>query len=335
MAKIAFDVKYRPQIESGEYKVETRDGRPVRIVCWDVRNDKYPIIALVDFGEVEKDIPYTLDGYYWENMQPSDKDLFIVTIDQKLTEFEAELCGVLDDWADADEMYPAAYVKKCSPKLLDLARKQIEAEVEEQKQQEVDLDEEVHRFFEECIEVHEVPLYGKVKERVIRVDCYEITARHFYELGLNAKKERSELKSNSKKRLPTIEEWRSLIDNCTWKWDDERKGQVVTAKNGNSIFLPAAGYRNGTHLYNAGSYGLYWSSSLDTDYPSYAYCVRFYSDFVDWDNYDRYNGHSVRLVSDIPQEGFVDMGNGLYWSEQNEEGYYTYGQAMKLYSDAR
>lgn len=54
----------------------------------------------------------------------------------------------------------------------------------------VDLDEEVHRFFEECIEVHEVPLYGKVKERVISVDCYEIIARHFYSLGLNARKEK-------------------------------------------------------------------------------------------------------------------------------------------------
>ena len=35
MAKIPFDIKYRPQIESGEYKVETRDGKPVRIICWD------------------------------------------------------------------------------------------------------------------------------------------------------------------------------------------------------------------------------------------------------------------------------------------------------------
>lgn len=45
------------------------------------------------------------------------------------------------------------------------------------------VDEEVHRFFEECIEVHEVPLYGKVKEGVITVDCYEITARHFAKWG--------------------------------------------------------------------------------------------------------------------------------------------------------
>ena len=59
----------------------------------------------------------------------------------------------------------------------------------QQEPPEVDLEKEVHRFFEDCIEVYEVPLYGKVKEGVISVDCYEITARHFYELGLNAKEE--------------------------------------------------------------------------------------------------------------------------------------------------
>lgn len=32
MAKIPFDVKYRPQIESGEYRIETKDGRLVEIV---------------------------------------------------------------------------------------------------------------------------------------------------------------------------------------------------------------------------------------------------------------------------------------------------------------
>lgn len=52
------------------------------------------------------------------------------------------------------------------------------------------LDEEIHRFFEECIEVHEVPLYGKVKEDVIPVDCYEITAFHFAKWGAeHAKKQ--------------------------------------------------------------------------------------------------------------------------------------------------
>ena len=46
--KFAFNITYRPQIESGEYKVETRDGRPARVICWDSPIDKdRPIIAIV------------------------------------------------------------------------------------------------------------------------------------------------------------------------------------------------------------------------------------------------------------------------------------------------
>ena len=56
--------------------------------------------------------------------------------------------------------------------------------LESEKPMDLDgLDEEVHSFFDECIEVYEVPLYGKVKEEVITADCYEITARHFAQWG--------------------------------------------------------------------------------------------------------------------------------------------------------
>ena len=47
--KKEFNIKYRSEIESGLYKVETRDGRPARIVCWDKGGDDlYPVIALVE-----------------------------------------------------------------------------------------------------------------------------------------------------------------------------------------------------------------------------------------------------------------------------------------------
>ena len=62
--------------------------------------------------------------------------------------------------------------------------------------------------------------------------------------------------------------------------------------------LPAAGNRNGTSLNNAGSNGNYWSSSLNTDNPNNAYNVNFNSDNVNWNNNNRYNGQSVRPVSE-------------------------------------
>ena len=101
-------------------------------------------------------------------------------------------------------------------------------------------------------------------------------------------------------RMPTRAEQDELRNNCTWIWTTQNgvNGYKVTSKsNGNSIFLPAAGYRYGSSLYYAGSDGYYWSSSLSTDYPSIAYYLSFYSGSVDWYYYYyRYFGFTVRPV---------------------------------------
>ena len=63
-----------------------------------------------------------------------------------------------------------------------LDKDELLAWLEKQKEQSItanDLDEEIHRFFDGCIDVHEAKLYGNISERVIPVDCYELTARHF------------------------------------------------------------------------------------------------------------------------------------------------------------
>ena len=102
-------------------------------------------------------------------------------------------------------------------------------------------------------------------------------------------------------RMPTDAEWTELRTECTWTWTTQggKNGYKVTSKtNGNSIFLPAAGYRYNSALGSAGSGGYYWSSSLYTDYPSYAYGVYFCSDRYDWSSGNRYRGRSVRAVSE-------------------------------------
>ncbi len=98
-------------------------------------------------------------------------------------------------------------------------------------------------------------------------------------------------------RLPTPAEWIELKTNCTWTRTTRNgvNGWLVTVSNGNSIFLPAAGRRIDSSLDYAGSYGHYWSSSLYLDTPYRAWHVFFY-DYVDWYDYDRYNGCSVRPV---------------------------------------
>ena len=85
-------------------------------------------------------------------------------------------------------------------------------------------------------------------------------------------------KLGGKWRMPTESEWTALIGQCTWTWTTQNSvdGCLVTANNGNSIFLPAAGYRIDTDLKDAGSYGYYWSSSL-YHIPMYAERASFNS----------------------------------------------------------
>lgn len=100
-------------------------------------------------------------------------------------------------------------------------------------------------------------------------------------------------------RMPTWVEIDELRDNTTSEWTTLNgvKGMKITSKtNGNSIFLPAAGYRNGTYVRYLGEEGLYWSSSLDSDYPQGADDMDFNSSGVSMLNNYRRVGYSVRAV---------------------------------------
>ena len=106
-------------------------------------------------------------------------------------------------------------------------------------------------------------------------------------------------------RMPTKEEFEDLANSCTWEWITYKgvNGYKVTGKrlsngNRNSIFLPAAGYRNGTSLNGAGSYGYYWGSTLHSSGSYGAYVLFFGSDGRSVYGTDRYNGRSVRSVKE-------------------------------------
>lgn len=101
-------------------------------------------------------------------------------------------------------------------------------------------------------------------------------------------------------RLPTKSECKELVNKCTWSWTtmNGKNGYKVTGRNGNSIFLPAAGLRIGSSLLDAGSYGYYWSSSPRGSSTGYAYYLYFGSDYhgVYWSF--RSDGRSVRPVTE-------------------------------------
>lgn len=140
--KIPFDIKFRPQIESGEYKVETKDGREVRIVCWDVNNSYSSvhdnILALVKSESgVEHALFYAQNGYCLsDSSRVGRKDLFLVTPEPELTPLEDLLSTYLKNdfeyfstkkW---DEKKWNEVMRIQAAELLSIARKQLQPEID-------------------------------------------------------------------------------------------------------------------------------------------------------------------------------------------------------------
>ena len=105
-------------------------------------------------------------------------------------------------------------------------------------------------------------------------------------------------------RMPTSEEWEWLKTNCEWAWQTNYSssgidGMLMTSKiNGNSIFLPAAGYRSDDDLNCAGDDCYYWSSSLGDSSSALAKYIWFDSEDDNADNDHRFTGNSVRAVKE-------------------------------------
>ena len=99
-------------------------------------------------------------------------------------------------------------------------------------------------------------------------------------------------------RMPTKEEWQELYQNTTHQWTTQNgvSGRLFTASNGNSIFIPAAGYRDGSSLKNAGSRCYYWSNLIDMDYPYRVWFFYAASSYCNMNYNGRNYGASVRPV---------------------------------------
>ena len=104
-------------------------------------------------------------------------------------------------------------------------------------------------------------------------------------------------------RMPTVDEFEELINNCTWEWttQDGVNGYKVTSKKtGNSIFLPITGFRYYADTQFRSIMGVYWTSSLYTGNPNKAWCLEFnFSDIkVHYGNLssNRFSGRCIRAV---------------------------------------
>ena len=99
-------------------------------------------------------------------------------------------------------------------------------------------------------------------------------------------------------RMPTLLEIKELLNKCSWQWieRDGVLGYNVTGRNGNSIFLPAAGRRMGDALNDVGVFGRYWSSVInDYSYES-ADGLDFSVSNHEWSYGSRCFGRVIRAV---------------------------------------
>lgn len=115
------------------------------------------------------------------------------------------------------------------------------------------------------------------------------------ELDLEDDVARAKLKGNW--RMPTADEWEELLKKCSWQWTTQKgvKGYLVKSlKNGNSIFLPAAGHKIKDEISGEGNLGFYWSNN--TGFGPNAYSVSFGSANRLKGSTLRSEGQSVRAV---------------------------------------
>ena len=123
-------------------------------------------------------------------------------------------------------------------------------------------------------------------------------------------------------RMPSDAEWEELIRNCTWTQAEQggQIGYIATSKiNGNSIFIPVAGFRSVGNVV-LDYLGAYWSSSLNESKQSCAYGLYINKDedrVGRYSNSCREYGFLIRPVYDENYHAYVDLGLSVKWATTN------------------
>lgn len=122
-------------LENPSRKVVTRDGRPVRIICWDRNTTYWKIIALVTSPDGSVENPYTYDVNGKESdgcLHDHRNNLFFA--DDELTKFEKEVKDLMNSCCNeiGEADITNELVKEAALNLLDLARKELQPEFDKE-----------------------------------------------------------------------------------------------------------------------------------------------------------------------------------------------------------
>jgi hypothetical protein len=98
--------------------------------------------------------------------------------------------------------------------------------------------------------------------------------------------------------MPTQADVEELLRECTTEFGSYYgvNGYFVTGPNGNAIFLPAVGIKEGTGYEESTRGGDYWTSSLYEDNQAYAVTLSFALTYIETDDMRRTNGLAIRPV---------------------------------------
>ena len=143
--------------------------------------------------------------------------------------------------------------------------------------------------------------------------------------------------------VPRLDQWEELKDYCQWTWgtnENNVHGYFVEGTNGESIFLPAAGFKTCPGVYgddgipgDRNRTGMYWSST-STDKTT-AYEMYFTAYKMSLRRNGAYcTGHSVRLVRTQESE-YVDLGlpSGTLWKSTNEDEDINFEEVQTKYAE--
>ncbi len=149
--------------------------------------------------------------------------------------------------------------------------------------------------------------WGEIKPYIEKGTKNELSGKKMGDIAGNVRYDVARALWGGTWRLPTEDDFKELMDNCTFEWTNlgRRSGLKVTSnKNGNYIFLPASGvFSNSYDAYgragdiNGGA--CYWTSTParnDYSYDAYAFNLSKRGYFILY--YDRYCGYSIRPVSE-------------------------------------
>jgi len=128
-------------------------------------------------------------------------------------------------------------------------------------------------------------------------------------------------------RLPTLEDYKELYNNCTWTYttlNGVEGFRITSNKSGytdRSIFLPTTGFKGQSTNYSLiEGYSYYMLSDLNTSYPSDGYSIRLGAreGNYGYGSIPRYSGLAVRPImpKDVKYE-YVDLGLSVKWATCN------------------